>query len=108
MAQSTVLQVRVEETLREKAEKILRKLGISPSQIVKMLYAQIVMRQGVPFALSMPQGKAIRHRDDIEILDKETGREVYLAQKEIDEGKSTLIKSDKELKNYLQRLAAEA
>ena len=38
-------------------EGILAKLGISPSSAIQMLYSQIVIRNGMPFDLTLPQAR---------------------------------------------------
>lgn len=37
------------------AERILRKLGLTPSDAVNMLLAQIEIRQGLPFDVGLPR-----------------------------------------------------
>lgn len=46
---------RVEPDLKEKAEDILGKLGISASGAINMLYRQIVYTNGLPFSLTLPK-----------------------------------------------------
>jgi addiction module RelB/DinJ family antitoxin len=49
---STLMRARVPAPRLRKAEKVLRKLGLTPADAVNMLLAQIVIRQGLPFDVS--------------------------------------------------------
>lgn len=53
MSHSTALiRTRVPARRLQRAEKILRKLGLTPAEAVNMLLAQIEIRQGLPFEVS--------------------------------------------------------
>lgn len=56
MANSAVY-ARIDSTLKEDAESILRQLGITPSSAIQMLYSQIVLTRGLPLDLHLPQRK---------------------------------------------------
>ncbi len=49
MAKTCTLHVRMEPTLRVEAEKILKKLGMTPSEAINIFYKQICLRSGLPF-----------------------------------------------------------
>ena len=53
------LKIETDKELKENAEGILSKLGISPSSAIQMLYSQIVLRNGMPFDLRLPTGKPV-------------------------------------------------
>lgn len=57
MANTTAVYARIDTDLKENAEGILAKLGISPSGAIQMLYSQIVLRNGMPFELRLPAEK---------------------------------------------------
>lgn len=50
--ESILLRARVPARRLKKAEKILDRLGLKPGDAVNMLFAQIEMRNGVPFDLT--------------------------------------------------------
>ena len=54
MANTTAVYARIDTDLKENAEGILSKLGITPASAIQMLYSQIVLRQGMPFELKLP------------------------------------------------------
>jgi addiction module RelB/DinJ family antitoxin len=53
---SVLLRARVPEQRYRKAEKILERLGMNPGDAVNLLLAQIELRQGLPFEVSLVQG----------------------------------------------------
>jgi addiction module RelB/DinJ family antitoxin len=50
--QTTLVRARVERSRARNVEKILSRLGLKPSDAVNMLYAQIIQRRAIPFAVS--------------------------------------------------------
>ena len=54
-AKTANLYVRVEPDIKEQAEAILSTLGIPASNAINMFYRQIILRQGLPFDVSIPQ-----------------------------------------------------
>lgn len=59
MANTNVVYARIDANLKEQAEVILHRLGITPTSAVQMLYSQIVMQKGMPFDLKIPIEKPI-------------------------------------------------
>jgi DNA-damage-inducible protein J len=51
---SGMVRARIEPALKERAEKILAKIGISPSDAIRVLYRQITLRKGLPFEVRIP------------------------------------------------------
>lgn len=63
MSKSASIHVRVEPSLKESAEKILGKLGLSASEALTLFYRQIMLHKGLPFDVKIPNAttrKAIR------------------------------------------------
>ena len=59
MANTSPVYARIDTDLKETAEGILARLGITPSSMIQMLYSQIVLRQGIPFEVSLVPKKPI-------------------------------------------------
>ena len=59
MANTSPVYARIDTTLKNNAERILAKLGISPSGAIQMLYSQIVLREGIPFDVCIPDPKPV-------------------------------------------------
>ena len=49
MANSSSLYVRMDSSLKDGAESILKQLGITSSGAVQMFYQQIILHKGIPF-----------------------------------------------------------
>ena len=54
MSKKSVVYVRLDSDLKEKAEEILKQLGISPSSAITMFYSQIARSNGLPLDLQLP------------------------------------------------------
>ena len=57
------VRARVEPSLKKKAEMVLSKIGISPSEAINVFYRRIASDKGIPFSLNVPNAetrKAIR------------------------------------------------
>jgi DNA-damage-inducible protein J len=55
--QTQYIQVRINSDLKAEVEEVLKKLGISTSQAVKMFFSQISLKKAIPFSLSLPEEK---------------------------------------------------
>ena len=53
-AKSSNIMARVEPEIKEQAESIMEQLGLTASGVINMLYRQIILRRGLPFAVSIP------------------------------------------------------
>ena len=54
MPKTAVLRVRVDPAKAAGARKVLKRLGVTETQVVNMLFAQIGERKGLPFAVTLP------------------------------------------------------
>lgn len=54
MAKSANLYVRIEPEVKEQAEMILNALGIPASNAITMFYKQIILNNGLPFEVKLP------------------------------------------------------
>ena len=54
MANGAYVQARMDPSIKEQAQAVLKKLGISMSDAIVFYFNQIVMRQGIPFDLKIP------------------------------------------------------
>ena len=51
---SAIIRARTENDVKDQAEEILSQLGITPSQVINMLYRQIILKKGLPFEVTLP------------------------------------------------------
>ena len=69
---------RIQPNIKEHAEAILERLGIPVSVFIDMTYRQVIMRDGVPFSLDIPDKLATR--DSITQAEFNTMMQTGLAQ----------------------------
>jgi len=51
---TATIHTRIEPETKLKAEKVLRKLGVSPTEAIRIFYRQITIRNGLPFPVEIP------------------------------------------------------
>ena len=59
MANTSPVYARIDTSLKDSAESILMKLGITPSGAIQMLYSQIVLHNDIPFDVRIPSKKPV-------------------------------------------------
>lgn len=59
---TSLLQVRVEDSLKDKVVQIFDNLGLDTSTAVKMFLKRAVMENGIPFAMTLPKISYIADR----------------------------------------------
>ncbi len=71
MAKSANLYARIEPEVKEQAEAILTALGIPASNAITMFYKQIILNNGLPFEVKLPDHPLDISRMTPEQLDSE-------------------------------------
>ncbi len=61
---TAMVRARIEPRRKHRAEAVLEKLGIAPSQAINMLYAQIELLQAMPFEVRIPTKKTAKAMND--------------------------------------------
>jgi len=51
---TAVIHARIELQTKTEAETVLRQLGLTPTEAIRIFYAQILLRGGLPFAVEIP------------------------------------------------------
>ncbi len=51
---TSVVHARIEPQTKQKAEEVLRKLGLTPTEAIRIFYRQISLRGGLPFPVEIP------------------------------------------------------
>ncbi len=54
MEKSATVHARIEPKTKKKAEGILKKTGISPTEAIRLFYNQICLHGGIPFPVLAP------------------------------------------------------
>ena len=65
MAKTDTLHIRVEPTVKQKAEKTLNDLGLSITEAVNVFLAQVILNDGIPFEIK----KSKLNKDTIQTLE---------------------------------------
>ena len=52
---TSLLQVRIEDSLRDEAAQVFERLGIDTSTAVRMFLKRAVMENGIPFRMTLPK-----------------------------------------------------
>jgi DNA-damage-inducible protein J len=61
---TAVVHSRIQPEIKEQAEEILQRLGLSPTEAIRMFYTQIALRNGLPFDVSIPNDVTIKALED--------------------------------------------
>ena len=51
---TSVVHARIDPYTKQKAEGVLRKLGLTPTEAIRIFYKQISLRGGLPFPVEIP------------------------------------------------------
>jgi len=54
MTKTETVRARVEPALKREAESVLKVLGLSPAEAIRLFYKQVTLRHGLPFAVEIP------------------------------------------------------
>ena len=64
LMKTAAVHSRIEPETKKMAEGILRKLGLSPTEAIRLFYTQITLRNGLPFNISIPNEETVQALDD--------------------------------------------
>ncbi|MCX7016936.1 MAG: type II toxin-antitoxin system RelB/DinJ family antitoxin [Candidatus Sumerlaeota bacterium] len=54
MNKSAVVHARMEPNTKKRAEDVLKELGMSPTEAIRLFYRQICLLRGLPFPVRIP------------------------------------------------------
>jgi DNA-damage-inducible protein J len=61
---TAVVHSRIQPDIKEQAEGILQRLGLSPTEAIRMFYTQITLRNGLPFDVAIPNDETVKALED--------------------------------------------
>ena len=85
MTKTETVRARVEPALKREAESVLKTLGLSPAEAIRLFYRQVTLRHGLPFAVEIPnaetreamrqalEGENLSECSDLEALKRSQG-----------------------------------
>jgi DNA-damage-inducible protein J len=66
MARTETIRARVEPELKSEAEAILREVGLSSSEAMRLFLFQVVQQRGLPFEVKIPNAETIEAIENIQ------------------------------------------
>ena len=75
MKKSSSIRARIEPELKDKAEDILRRIGLTPTQALTLFYKQVELRNGLPFDVAIPNETTRRT-----FSDTDSGRNLVMCE----------------------------
>ena len=66
MARTETIRARVEPELKSEAEAILKEVGLSSSEAMRLFLFQIVRQRGLPFEVKIPNAETIAAIEELE------------------------------------------
>lgn len=54
MSKTAMIRARMEPDLKEEAEEVLAKVGLSPTEAIRLFYRQVSLQGGLPFEVRLP------------------------------------------------------
>lgn len=57
ITKTAFVRARMEPSVKKKAETVLSKIGISPSEAINVFYRRIASDKGIPFSLDIPNAE---------------------------------------------------
>ena len=64
MPKTAVISVRIDPAIKNTAEQVFQKLGLTPSQAITLFYKQIVLQHGLPFSVRISNQETREALDD--------------------------------------------
>ena len=64
MPKTAMIRARVEPKLKKNAETVLRRVGLTPTEAVRLFYRQVTLHGGLPFAVRIPNAQTRKAMSD--------------------------------------------
>jgi len=64
MSKTSTVRARIEPDLKDKAEQVFHKLGLTSTQAITLFYKQVELRNGLPFDIVIPNKTTLRTFND--------------------------------------------
>ncbi|MDJ0574821.1 MAG: type II toxin-antitoxin system RelB/DinJ family antitoxin [Xenococcaceae cyanobacterium MO_234.B1] len=66
MSKTDRIEARIEPELKQAAEAVFSKLGVSPSDAIRIFYKQVELHQGFPFEVRVPNAETLAAIEEVE------------------------------------------
>ncbi len=64
MNKTSTIRARIQPDLKDKAEQVFHKLGLTSTQAITLFYKQVELRNGLPFDVVIPNKTTLRTFDE--------------------------------------------
>ena len=64
MSKTATIRARMEPSLKEHVEQIFQKLGLNTTEAINLFYKQVVLNNGLPFELKIPNETTLQTFQD--------------------------------------------
>lgn len=64
MLKTAIINVRIDPQLKERAEKMLKKTGLTAAEAIRLFYTQVCLHQGLPFEIKVPNKQTKKAMQD--------------------------------------------
>ena len=54
MTKTAIVRARIEPALKQEAEDVMQRVGISPTEAIRLFYKQVSLHRGLPFEVRIP------------------------------------------------------
>ena len=68
MEKTSTVQIRIEPQLKASVEKVLDDLGLSMSSAISLFLKQVVLHEGLPFPVKIPNAESKAALEEIEVI----------------------------------------
>jgi DNA-damage-inducible protein J len=58
---TSMIRARIQPNIKKSAEEIIEKLGLKPTDVITMLYIQIIDKKQIPFSISLEKDDKPEH-----------------------------------------------
>lgn len=94
MTNTAEVHVAIDPEIKEKAETILEQVGITPAEVIRMLYSRIIKEQKIPFEPCLPAPKILFEGS---MTREEIDRELQKGIDSIEAGRTYTLKESEEM-----------
>lgn len=84
MSRTSNITVRIESEIKQQAEQVLGQLGIPMSNAVGLFLRQVILQQGIPFDVKLPQNKLLQIEN---LSEQQFNLEIEKGFKDLTEGR---------------------
>ncbi|NQT51162.1 type II toxin-antitoxin system RelB/DinJ family antitoxin [bacterium] len=64
MSKTAMVRARIEPALKQKAQRVFDRLGLSATQAITLFYRQVELRNGLPFDVVVPNPTTLKTLED--------------------------------------------